>query len=344
MTSPEIIAMDSPARFINRELSWLAFNFRVLEEASNPTHPLLERLRFVTISASNLDEFFMVRVAGLKGQVTAGIQLISDDGLSPSEQLEAITDQARELQQDQQDCLRHVLIELRDKGISLLKPDELTQRENIWLEGWFLEQIFPALTPLAVDSAHPFPFIPNKGLMMVLELNRASDDKNIRGLIPIPHNLDRFIRLPGKEVRFISHEDVVGMYLARLFPGFEVTGRGMVRVIRDSDVEVDEEAEDLVMTFENMLRRRRRGHVIRLQVSADLPESLLDFTVKQTGADDRDIYELDGILGLSDVNHCRNRFSIFRSLNQGADNGGIIRCTIKRLFNRNNLWIGGCLA
>ena len=248
--------MNSPDRFINRELSWLAFNFRVLEEASNPNHPLLERLRFVTISASNLDEFFMVRVAGLKGQVTAGIEMISDDGLSPSEQLTAITDVARQLQLDQQECLRSVLAQLREKGVSLLKPHELTERESIWLEGWFLEQIFPALTPLAVDSAHPFPFIPNKGLMMALELNRPSDDKNMRGLIPIPHNLDRFIRLPGKEVRFISHEDVVGMYLGRLFPGFEVSGRGMVRVIRDSDVEVDEEAEDLVIGH---LERRDAG-------------------------------------------------------------------------------------
>ncbi|MBP5856122.1 RNA degradosome polyphosphate kinase [Marivibrio halodurans] len=291
-----------PKRFINRELSWLSFNTRVLEEAMNQQHPLLERLRFLSISASNLDEFYMVRAAGLKGQVAAGISTPSQDGLTPAQQLAAIAEEAGTLMNQQQEIWRVVTGEMRKTGIHVLDTAELTARERTWLDGWFLEQIFPALTPLAVDPAHPFPFIPNKGLVLALELLRPDDDKQMNGLLPIPSNLERFVRLPGRSaIRFIALERVIGLYLDRLFPGFEVSGKGMFRVIRDSDVEIDEEAEDLVRTFESMLRRRRRGHVIRLKIEAAMPEDLRDFVVDQLDADAEDVFALDGILGLSDA-------------------------------------------
>ncbi len=288
-------------RFINRELSWLAFNTRVLEEASNVHHPLLERLRFLSISASNLDEFYMVRVAGLKGQVGAGITAPSQDGNTPAQQLRQIAEEAGSLMRFQQKIWEELQVELRKVSVTLLARDELTVRERSWLDGWFLEQIFPALTPLAVDPAHPFPFIPNKGLVMVLELMRPEDDKTMNGLLPVPSNLDRFIRLPGQKARFILLEEVLRIYMDRLFPGFTVIGQGMFRVLRDSDVEVDEEAEDLVRTFESMLRRRRRGSVIRLTINAAMPEDLRDFVVGQLGADGEDVFPLDGILGMPDV-------------------------------------------
>ncbi len=288
-------------RFINRELSWLSFNTRVLEEAMNPQHPLLERLRFLSISASNLDEFYMVRAAGLKGQVAAGITTQSQDGRTPSQQLTAITEEAGRLMTEQQEIFEILLKEMRKASVSLLKPEELTQKERAWLDGWFDQQIFLGLTPLAVDTAHPFPFIPNRGLMMAVQLMRPADDKAMNGLLPIPSNLDRFVRLPGQKIRFIVIEDVIGLYLDRLFPGFEVVGKGMFRVIRDSDVEVDEEAEDLVSTFESMLRRRRRGHVIRLKLDASMPAEISDFVVDQLDVDNEDVFVMDGMLGLSDV-------------------------------------------
>lgn len=288
-------------RFINRELSWLAFNTRVLEEANNDHHPLLERLRFLSISASNLDEFYMVRVAGLKGQVAAGITNPSQDGNSPARQLRQISEEAGALMARQQKICVELQVLLRENSVTLLQADELTVRERSWLDGYFLEQIFPALTPLAVDPAHPFPFIPNKGLVLALELMRPEDDKHMNGLIPVPGNMDRFIRLPGQKARFILLEDTIGIYMDRLFPGFAVTGQGMFQIIRDSDVEIDEEAEDLVRTFESMLRRRRRGHVIRLTLDAAMPEDLRDFVVNQLDADAEDVFPLDGILGLSDL-------------------------------------------
>jgi len=295
------LSFDMPERFINRELSWLSFNTRVLEECANPKHPLLERLRFLSISASNLDEFYMVRVAGLKGQVDAGITEISQDGLTPAQQLSAIGTQASELMQQQQVFWRELVGELGKDGMTVLGPANLTAKDKAWLDKWFFEQVFPALTPLAVDPAHPFPFVPNLGLVMAVQLFRKADDRDLSGLVPIPSNLDRFIRLPGNRIRFIVLEEAISLYLDRLFPGFELLGKGMFRVIRDSDMEIDEEAEDLVRTFETMLKRRRRGHVIRLTVNQEMPESLRDFVVQEMGVDKEDTYRLDGLLGLVDV-------------------------------------------
>ena len=296
-----LLADKSPQRFINRELSWLAFNTRVLEEARNPQHPLLERLRFISISASNLDEFYMVRAAGLKGQVAAGVTTPSLDGLTPAGQLAAITETARALMAEQQATLQDLLTELRDRSIALLDVSELSAADRAWLEDWFVSQVYPALTPLAVDPAHPFPFIPNKGLVLALELLSTRDGKAMKGLLPIPHNIRRFVQLPGDDQRFLRLETVVRLFLDRLFPGFELLGDGLFRIIRDSDVEVDEEAEDLVRTFETMLRRRRRGSVIRLQLDAGMGQSLRDFIVKQLDAEESDVFVLEGMLGLADL-------------------------------------------
>ena len=264
--------MTSVDRFLNREVSWLAFNWRVLEEAGNANHPLLERLRFLSISSTNLNEFFMVRVAGLKGQVTAGVATPSQDGMTPAQQLAAIRREAKRLIEAQQLRWRDVGAALREAGIAVVCADELDTSERDWLGTWFQEQIYPVLTPFAVDATHPFPFIPNTGLCLALDLCRAADDRQLRGLIMLPLNIRRFVRLPGGAMRFMTVEKLLPLFLDRLFPGFEVTGQGVFRVLRDSELEIDEEAEDLVRTFESALKRRRRGTVIRLSLDAAMPE------------------------------------------------------------------------
>src|SRR4051812_19834999 len=247
------IASDRPDRFINRELSWLDFNHRVVEEAENPRHPLLERVRFVSISASNLDEFYSVRVAGLIGQAKAGVTVRSPDGRTPAQQLAEIKIRAEMLLEDQQrvwDELRQLLSEA---GIEVCEPSSLSADDVKWLDAWFMERVFPVLTPLAVDPAHPFPFITNMGLVMALRLLREEDGQVMRALLPLPSQIERFVRLPPifhGHVRFLVLEDVISLFLPRLFPGFRVTGQGIFRLIRDTDVEFEEEAEDLVRSYE----------------------------------------------------------------------------------------------
>ncbi len=288
-------------RFINRELSWLAFNSRVMEEATNPAHPLLERLRFLSISASNLDEFYMVRVAGLKGQVSAGVGMPSDDGRTPAQQLQAINRAADALMKEQQRCIVRLISELGAAGVSLVDPQDLTKTERLWLQQHFQNEVFPVLTPLAVDPAHPFPFIPNLGFAMALTLAREDDGEKLQALLPLPAQISRFTRLPGDDIRFIALEDMAALYLDKLFPGFRVVGRGLFRIIRDSEVEIDEEAEDLVRTFESALKRRRRGHVILLTCNADMPPDLLDFAIRQFDVEPGDVFPQGGRLGLADT-------------------------------------------
>ncbi len=305
--APMKIEMTSPSRFINRELSWLAFNERVLGEAGNSAHPLFERLRFLSISANNLDEFYMVRVAGLRGQIRAGISITSNDGLTPAQQLAAISRRSGDLMQNQQARWRQLRDELRENGIAVVDPGELTGTERTWLDSYFLDQIFPVLTPMAVDPAHPFPFMPNQGFALALELRRASDGKMMRALLPLPTQLPRFVRLPGsdsrgtdpKNIRFLTLEDLAGLYLDRLFPQFEVISKGHFRLIRDSEIEIMEEAEDLVRHFESALKQRRRGTVIRLKVNAGMPDDLLAFVIDELGADRADVFQLDGLVGLA---------------------------------------------
>ena len=298
----------SKDRLINRELSWLAFNTRVLEEAKNERHPLLERLRFLSISAANLDEFYMVRVAGLKGMVTAHVATLSDDGLGPQQQLDAINATASELMSEQQRTWLNLSALLRKAGVAVVEPRELTDAERQWLDTKFMTDVYPVLTPLAIDPAHPFPFIPNLGLALALHLKR-SDGRAMDALIPIPGQIPRFIRLPqppanGSTVptaRFMTLEKVIGEFMDRLFPGYEVLGSGSFRVLRDSDIEVAEEAEDLVRSFEGALKRRRRGSVIRLKFEASMPDELRAFITDQMELIGREPVNVEGILGLADT-------------------------------------------
>jgi len=295
------INLKSTDRFINRELSWLAFNTRVMEEAMNEKHPLLERVRFLSISAANLDEFYMVRVAGLKGQVRAGIASISEDGLTPAQQLEAINEAAQVLMKSQQRCWSTLKALLFKEGIKVLNHTELSERDTKWLENYFLDHIFPVLTPLAIDPAHPFPFIPNLGFSLVMLLRRRNKDEILRALMPIPHLIERFIRLPGAAIRFIPIEYVIEIFLDRLFPDYDPVQIANFRIIRDSEMEIDEEAEDLVRTFESALKRRRRGSVIRLTVNKDMTAELSAIVTDELGVDEDDVFHLGGILGMADL-------------------------------------------
>jgi len=296
------IVLPRPDRFINRELSWLAFNQRVIEECQNRSHPLLERLRFLSISASNMDEFYSVRVAGLHGQIAAGVTEESPDGLTPAEQLRAVNERANQLMAEQQRGWIALRAEMRKAGIAVVDAAELDEADLIWLESYFMDRLFPVLTPLAIDPAHPFPFIPNLGFVLVLELIRKRDRARVPALVPLPSQVDRFVRLPagqGGDLRFISLEDLVQRFLDRLFPGYTVVGVGQFRIIRDSDIEVEEEAEDLVRLFESALKRRRRGDVIRLKVRGDMPSGLLDLVLENLKVAPQDVVKVDGLLGLA---------------------------------------------
>ncbi len=297
---PASATADAP-RYFNRELSWLSFNQRVLDEAANPNHPLLERLRFLSISGNNLDEFYMVRVAGLRGQVNAGIETRSPEGATPAEQLAAIAVTGDRLMESQQATWADLCKRLAGVDFHVLKTNQLTADEKVWLERHFLDRVFPVLTPQAIDPAHPFPFIPNKGFSLILELRRTSDDEILRALLMLPSMLPRFTRLPGRTARYISLEDTIRLFFDQLFPGYELLGDGAFRVIRDSDIEIEEEAEDLVRYYQSAIKRRRRGDVIRLKIEAATPPGLHALVREALNVGERDVTVVTGILGIADL-------------------------------------------
>jgi polyphosphate kinase len=299
----------APERFLNRELSWLQFNWRVLEEARNTAHPALERLRFLSISASNLDEFYMVRVAGLRAQVRNGMDRPGLDGMTQTAQLEAVRAEVSKLMDAQQACWREIRDVLEREAITLLDAEELSAKDKAWLRDDFLAHTLPVITPLAIDPAHPFPFIPNLGFAQVLKLRGRDDGRQMNALLPLPGGVKRFIEIPtqdrddqGRPVkRFIALETILTLFVDALFPGYEVLGQGAFRIIRDSDIEIEEEAEDLVREFEQLLKQRRRGVLVRLKLEASMPEDLRRFIIQQLHAETQDIQLVDGLLGLAQL-------------------------------------------
>lgn len=299
-----------PIRFYNRELSWLQFNKRVLEESENTHQPLLERLRFLSISASNLDEFYMVRVAGLIGQVNAGVTAPSQDGLTPREQLHKINDLVAQLTERQQQRWAGLRAELEQSGILIVEPKSLTQGERIWLERHFMNYVFPILTPIAIDPAHPFPFIPTRGFVLGLECEKKSlQATKMNSILPVPSQLSRFIQLPnegrnGEEsahIRFIRLESMIAHFAERLFSGYNVKGIGAFRVLRDSEIEINEKSEDLVLTFEAALKKRRRGNVIRLEIEGSMPRTMRDFVMRELEVSPEEVSVQNGLLAIADV-------------------------------------------
>jgi polyphosphate kinase len=301
--------MASPDRFLNRELSWLQFNWRVIEEARNPRHPVLERLRFLSISASNLDEFYMVRVAGLRAQLRNGMDRPGMDGCTPAQQLDQINDAATALMSAQQDTWRELQDLLAEQGVELVDEQTLTAKEREWLRDDFLAHTLPVITPLAIDPAHPFPFIPNLGFALMLKLKRQRDGRIMNALLPMPAGVKRFIEIPTERVdehgrpvkRFIALETILILFMDALFPGFDLVGKGAFRIIRDSDIEIEEEAEDLVREFEALLKQRRRGVLVRLKIEAGMPEELRRFITQQLHAEKQDVQLVDGLLGMAQL-------------------------------------------
>lgn len=296
------VDLSGPSRYFNRELSWLAFNWRVLEEAQNRRVPLLERVRFLSISAANLDEFYTVRVAGLRELARAGNTTPAADGLSPQEQLVLINADARRLMEVQQKTLAELCTLLAKEDILILDRNNLSKDDRNFLKDYFIEQVFPVLSPLAIDPAHPFPFIANTGFSLALQMERAHDRRVLQALLPIPQQVQRFIALPSeKGHRFLPLEELLLLHFDSMFPGYKLKGHCAFRVLRDSDLEVEEEAEDLVREFEVALKRRRRGEVIRMKITANVPEKLRRVIREELHVGEDEIVEIDGMIGIADL-------------------------------------------
>ena len=294
---------DNEAYF-NRELSWLAFNERVLEEACNEEYPLLERLRFLSISGSNLDEFMMIRVAGLVGQVQRKIERSSIDGRTPLQQLAAIRSKLDELTERQQSIWRRLKRNLAEADIHIADEKRVNVEAHAWLKQYFIDEVLPVITPQAIDPAHPFPFVSNEGIGLLFSLERKSDGEPISEMILVPAAMPRFVRVPGEEAIYISTHSLIVRFADQLFPGFRIVGDGVFRVLRDSDIEIEEEAEDLVRTFRSAIQRRRRGQVIQLELEEDFEPQAEQLLMEQLGVNEAAVIKTDGMIGidgLSDI-------------------------------------------
>ncbi len=290
---------QSPARFFNRELSWLTFNQRVLAEAENPHYPLLERLRFLSISGSNLDEFMTVRVAGLAGQIRRSIDEISIDGMTPTQQLSAVHERILEIEATQQAIWRSLKDELAECGIRVVGEERVSAANDRWLKDYFLGHIMPVITPQAIDPAHPFPFVANTGIGVMFSLTRAADNTAVMEMILIPQALPRFVRIPGPDAIYMSIEDLICRHAEEIFPGFKVNGHGVFRVLRDSDIEIEEDAEDLVRYYRTAIQRRRRGMVIVLQLQGKFNPAAEELLRAQLGLDKALIIKTGGLIGMA---------------------------------------------
>ena len=295
-------------KFINRELSWLEFNKRVLEEAENIKNPILERLNFLAISGSNLDEFFMVRVAGLKGQVDSGVLIETIDGLLPEEILSEVIKKSKKLKKEQNNCWNSILIELKKKGIEIIKKESSSKLDSIWLENYFSKEIFPLLTPVAVDPAHPFPFVPNLGLCVVFKLKKKYKKEIIKVVIPFPKGLKKFIKI-NNSTDFVRTEELIIDCIDKLFPKYTFISAGTFRLIRDSDIEFSDEAEDLVTTFESQLRKRRFGREVILEMSKSIPEDLKKMIIESLNIKKDFVIYSEHILDLGSVNQVTKQSS-----------------------------------
>ncbi|MWV29019.1 RNA degradosome polyphosphate kinase [Aurantiacibacter rhizosphaerae] len=286
-------------RYFNREMSWLSFNERVLAEAARSSYPLLERLRFLSISGSNLDEFMMIRVAGLVGQVRSGVAEMSLDGRTPKQQLVATRDKYRELEERQQAILKQLHPLLAEQGIHIKGEDRLDAEAEEWLRQYFLDHIMPVITPQAIDPAHPFPFVANRGLGALFNLKRKEDGSQLVEMVLIPSALPRFVRIPGDQAIYVAVERLVCRYATLMFPGFDITGDGVFRVLRDSDIEIEEDAEDLVRYFRSAIQRRRRGQVIMLEIDESFDPNAEDMLRDKLELEQAFITKTEGMLGIA---------------------------------------------
>lgn len=290
---------EARTRYFNREISWLSFNERVLAEASNAAYPPLERLRFLSISGSNLDEFMMIRVAGLAAQVRGQVPKLSIDGLPPSQQLTAIHAKVRELEQSQQAILQDLVPLLADCGIHLTMADAIDPAAEDWLRQYFLDHLVPVITPQAIDPAHPFPFVANQGIGTLFTLTRIDDGSTLVEMVLIPNAIPRLVRVPGERPSYIAVEQVISRYASLLFPGFRIDGHDTFRVLRDSDIEFEEEAEDLVRYFRSAIQRRRRGRVVLLEIDQGFDPVAEQLLIDQLAVDQPTINRNTGLIGIN---------------------------------------------
>jgi polyphosphate kinase len=307
-------------KYINREISWLKFNLRVLAEASNLKNPILERLKFLSIAANNLDEFFMVRVAGIYNQIKDKVSFLSHDGLTSEKQLERIIIKTKRLLAASNEAWSNLKVDLSKEGILFVSYRDLNKSEKVRLNKIFRENIYPILTPLIIDPSHPFPFVPNKGHFLVMLLNKRNKSKKFFATILIPQNIERFINISNRMdvKKYLSIEHIISNYVNYLFPGYHLNKYTSVRIIRDSDIEFEEEAEDLILYLEKALKKRRRGRIVKLEIRSNADPLLKKFVYKKLEVTEDEVYEMDSFVGVHQIDQIYNKKNtnlVFKSFN-----------------------------